>query len=82
MKTIKISILALAMVFIIQLAKAQVRIGVSIGYPAPYYHRVAVARPYGYYEPTYYRPYVYDGYYARPVYHPYYRGRFAYRRRW
>jgi len=83
MKTIKISIIALVMVFAMQVANAQIRVGVNIGAP---YHRVYVGGPYaygGYYGPAYYnRPYVYGGYYARPYYHPYYRGRVVYRRRW
>lgn len=75
------------MVFAVQLAKAQVRIGVGIGYPAPYYRpyrHVVVERPYGYYySPAYAHPYVYGGYYERPVYgRPYYRGRAVYRRHW
>jgi hypothetical protein len=81
MKTIKISILAIAMVFTMQIAHAQISVGVRLGTP---YHRV-YAPPvygYGYYGPAYYhRPYVYGGYYGRPVHHPYYRGRVVYRRR-
>ena len=74
------------MVFAVQLTKAQVRIGVGIGYPEPDYHpyhRVVVERPYNYYGRAYERPYVYGGYYEKPVYaRPSYRGRVVYRRHW
>jgi hypothetical protein len=77
MKTIKISIIALVMVFAMQIANAQVRVGVRIGTPAPY-HRVVVERPYGYYHRAYYPHHVV---YGRP-YHRYYGRRVAYRRHW
>ncbi len=78
MKTLKISIIALVMVFAVTFAKAQVH--VSVGFGVPVYHP--------YYGPVYYGPRYYNsGYYVRPAYHPYYhpyyRGRVVYRgRRW
>jgi hypothetical protein len=68
MKTIRILTIAIVMVFTMQFAHAQVRIGVRIGAP---YHRVVVARPYGYYHRVYY---------GRPYYHRYYYGPRVYRR--
>ncbi|HEY0244939.1 MAG TPA: hypothetical protein VGC01_05200 [Mucilaginibacter sp.] len=75
MKTIKISIIALVMVFAMQIANAQVRVGVRIGAPAPY-HRVIVERPYGYYHRAYYPRRVVYGH------RRYYGGRVGYRRHW
>ncbi|MDB5010918.1 MAG: hypothetical protein JWR67_1004 [Mucilaginibacter sp.] len=70
MKIIKISVIAIALIFSIQFANAQVSFGVRIGYPARY-QRVIVERPYDYNGPEYYHPYAYHEYYERPVYRHY-----------
>jgi len=73
MKLIKFSIIALVLTFSMQLAKAQVSVGVGVHIGTPV-RRVYVERPYPVYETyprtVYYaRPVAYRHYYRRPVYY-------------
>lgn len=84
MKFIKFSIIALVLIASAQFAKAQVRVGVHIGYHEPYRRVVYAPAPVYYERPVYYNAPVYyrPGYrrafygrgYNRPVFHGY-RGR-------
>jgi hypothetical protein len=80
MKLMKFSLVAFALIFSVQFAKAQsISIGASFGYRYPH-HRVIVEggypgyayynQPVYYDRPVYYgRPYYGDRYYGRPVYY-------------